>query len=81
MRTLAYVLALTLIGLPAVQGRAQERPKTEAPERIQTTADMREAAWKEFSEAEAQLNRVYQKVLARLEGEGQKAKLRSAQQA
>lgn len=81
MRTSTILLALTLTGTPISQGRAQEPPRAEAPGPIQTTADMREAAWKEFSEAEAQLNRVYQKVMTRLEGAGQKTQLQKAQQA
>lgn len=61
--------------------QSKQTTKVHPSTRIETTVDMRKSAMKEFNEADAQLNKIYGKLLSRLGDEGQKAKLRAAEKA
>ena len=59
---------------------SQAPPQISPADPIITTVEMRKIAGKEFAEADEQLNKVYAKLLARLDA-SQKLKLRMAQRA
>ena len=79
MTFLAFTTAMALISPSSVL--SQESPKDVPSGRIVTTLDMRESAWKEFKIADAQLNKVFNELLSRLDDAVQKAKLRTAETA
>lgn len=81
MRSAACLLALiTLVPGPLVlHGQSPSQPDKST--KNLTTIDMQQIASKDFKEADEELNRVYKRLLSRLDGPGQIARLRSAQRA
>ncbi len=65
---LRLILLLAICILPAVSAHAQ------------TQAEMNNQAWADFKKADAELNKVYAQVMAKLDDEG-KEKLKTAQRA
>ena len=81
MRKHTLALLAVVICISSTSTRAQAPSRAESTPRIITTVEMREHAWKEFNEADAQLNAVYKKLLARIDDPAQKANLQTAQKA
>ena len=81
MRTHALALLTVVTWASSTPSQAQAPSKPESSIRIITTIEMRENAWKEFNEADANLNVVYKKLLARIEEPAVKANLQAAQRA
>ena len=76
--TLIVVIALCLL---LAQTGAAQKGNQDPCANAATTADMRDCMGKEYQKVDAELNRVYKQLMALTEDEGEKAALKTAQQA
>jgi uncharacterized protein YecT (DUF1311 family) len=79
MRTSTFFAPVLLCLLAALSCSAQAQKKQDPCEKAQSTAEMRDCVGREYREADAELNKVYQQVMSQLEDEGHKAALKEAQ--
>jgi uncharacterized protein YecT (DUF1311 family) len=79
MRISTFGGPVLLCLLAAISCSAQEQKKPDPCENAQTTAEMRDCAGKEYEAADAELNKVYQQLMSKLDTEGHQTALKEAQ--
>jgi uncharacterized protein YecT (DUF1311 family) len=72
-------LALLLLGLVALASAAQTQKRD--PCEGETTPEMRNCAGKKYKQADDELNKAYRNLMSKLDDEGHKSSLKTAQQA
>jgi uncharacterized protein YecT (DUF1311 family) len=65
--------------LTAISCSAQEQKKPDPCENAQTTVEMGDCAGKEYEAADAELNKVYQQLMSKLDDDGHRTALKEAQ--
>ena len=76
MKLLSLALLIVFAGLAGIA----EPQKTKDPcASAQTTPEMRDCAGKEYKKADDELNRVYRQLIAKIDDEGRKTALKTAQ--
>ena len=76
------LLSLALIMLAGLSGLSLAQKSKDPCADVQTTAEMRDCAGREYKQADDELNRVYRKLMAKIgNDEGRKTALKTAQQA
>jgi uncharacterized protein YecT (DUF1311 family) len=78
--TIAGALMFLCFSL-ALSGHSQKQETQDPCANAQTTVEMRDCAGREYKKADDELNRVYRQLMSKLDDEGHKGALRSAQQA
>ncbi len=78
MKLLSFAM---LIMFGALSGLAEPQKTKDPCANAQTTSEMRDCAGREYKQADEELNRVYRQLMAKLDDEGRKTALRTAQQA
>jgi uncharacterized protein YecT (DUF1311 family) len=78
MKLLSFAM---LIMFGALSGLAEPQKTKDPCANAQTTAEMRDCAGREYKQADDELNRVYRQLMAKLDDEGRKTALKTAQQA
>ena len=84
MKTLTLSILIIVSFFPALSSFAQERVKKDPCEKANesgVTADLVDCSQKKLTEADAELNQTYRKLVSRLDDKKWEAKLRTAQQA
>ena len=81
MRFLVLPPSIIICLLITSAGFTQDRKAQDPCANAQTTAEMRDCAGREYKKADDELNRVYRQVMSKLEDEGHKTALKTAQQA
>jgi uncharacterized protein YecT (DUF1311 family) len=81
MKALAFSAALVLYFLMGSVNSAQNQKSQDPCANAQTTTEMRDCAGNEYKQADLELNKVYKRLMSKLEDEGHKAVLKNAQQA
>jgi len=80
MKLSALIVVIALCFLLAPGGAAQKGNPNPCANAT-TTVEMDDCVGKEYRKVDAELNRVYKQLMAKLEDEGEKAALKTAQQA
>ena len=82
MRILNFSIATSLcLFLATASAEPQKQGQHDPCANAQTTAEMRDCAGQEYQKADAALNKSYRELMAKLDDEGQKSVLKTAQQA
>src|SRR5713101_2558120 len=82
MERIVKLLSFTmLIVFTSLSGLAEPQKTKDPCANAQTTAEMRDCAGREYKQADEELNRVYRQLMAKLDNEGRKTALKTAQQA
>lgn len=81
MKPLAISITIVLCFLMCSANLAQNQKLQDPCADPQTTVEMRDCAGKVYKEVDAELNKVYKQLMSKLEDEGHKLALKSAQQA
>jgi uncharacterized protein YecT (DUF1311 family) len=80
MKISALIIVIALCFILAPSGAAQQGKQNPCANAA-TTVEIDECVGKEYQKVDAELNRVYKQLMAKLEDEGEKAALKTAQQA
>ena len=81
MRVLAFSIAVVLCLSTGSANPTQKQKSQDSCANAQTTAEMRDCAGNEYKQADAELNKAYKQLMAKLDDQGFQASLKSAQQA
>lgn len=81
MGTLAFAALVILSFFISTAGLAGDRETADPCANAESTPEMRDCAGRDYKKADAELNKVYGQVMAKLADAGHKAALKNAQQA
>ena len=78
MKLLSFAMLIMFAGL-GLAGIAEPQKTTDPCANAQTTPEMRDCAGKAYKKADDELNRVYRQLIAKIDDEGRKTALKTAQ--